>query len=66
MQILHPFRGSLQQYLEEISDPNRYRPEGCPQIVVSDLRADSISKQNRSLQRQTRPLILVINLQNIE
>ena|SRR5437588_4218021 len=34
MQILHPFRGSLQQYLEEISDPNRYRPEGCPQCLA--------------------------------
>jgi transposase-like protein len=31
MQILHPFRGSIQKYLEEISDPNRYRPGGCPQ-----------------------------------
>lgn len=31
MQMLHPCRGSIQQYLQEISDPNRYRPEGCPQ-----------------------------------
>jgi hypothetical protein len=31
MQMLHPSRGSIQQYLQEISDPNRYRPEGCPQ-----------------------------------
>ena len=31
MQILHPFRGSIQQYPEEISDPNRYRPDSCPQ-----------------------------------
>jgi transposase-like protein len=31
MQILHPFRGSIQQYLEEISDSSRYRPERCPQ-----------------------------------
>src|SRR5262252_7025223 len=31
MQILHPFRGSLQQYVQEISDANRYRPDGCPQ-----------------------------------
>jgi Domain of unknown function (DUF6431) len=31
MQMLHPFRGSIQQYLKEISDPNRYRPDGCPQ-----------------------------------
>ena len=31
MQILHSFAGSIQQYLEEISDADRYRPEGCPQ-----------------------------------
>jgi hypothetical protein len=31
MQILHPFLGSLPQYTEAISDPDRYRPEYCPQ-----------------------------------
>jgi hypothetical protein len=31
MQILHPFRGSIQEYLEEIHDPQRYRPDICPQ-----------------------------------
>ena len=31
MQILHPFRGSIQQYRHEISDPDRYRPDRCPQ-----------------------------------
>ena len=31
MQILHPFAGSIQQYLETISDPDRYRPDHCPQ-----------------------------------
>jgi hypothetical protein len=31
MQMLHPFRGSIQQYIEEISDCNRYRPGSCPQ-----------------------------------
>jgi hypothetical protein len=30
MQILHPFTGSIQQYLDEISDPNCYRPDHCP------------------------------------
>src|SRR5438105_6753835 len=29
--ILHPFAGSIQQYLEEISDPDQYRPNHCPQ-----------------------------------
>lgn len=31
MQILHPFTGSIQQYLQETSDPDRYRPDHCPQ-----------------------------------
>ena len=30
MQSLHPFRGSIQEYLQELSDPNRYRPNHCP------------------------------------
>jgi hypothetical protein len=31
VQILHSFAGSIQQYAEEISDADRYRPQGCPQ-----------------------------------
>jgi transposase-like protein len=31
MQILHPFAGSVQQYLKEIYDADRYRPDRCPQ-----------------------------------
>lgn len=31
MQILHPFFGSIQQYSKELSDPDRYRPDHCPQ-----------------------------------
>jgi hypothetical protein len=31
MQILHPFTGSIQEYCEMISDPDRYRPDRCPQ-----------------------------------
>jgi hypothetical protein len=31
MQILHPFAGSIKQYVEEISDSDRYRPDHCPQ-----------------------------------
>ena len=31
MQMLHPFAGSITQYAEEISDPDRYRPDHCPQ-----------------------------------
>ena len=31
MQILHPFVGSVQQYSNEISNPDRHRPDHCPQ-----------------------------------
>jgi transposase-like protein len=31
MQILHPFAGSIQQYIQLLSDPDRYRPDHCPQ-----------------------------------
>ena len=31
MQILHPFTGRAQQYAAEISTPDRYRPDHCPQ-----------------------------------
>jgi hypothetical protein len=31
MQVLHPFTGSIQQYCAAISDPDRYRPDHCPQ-----------------------------------
>jgi len=31
VQILHPFAGSIQEYAEEIADPDRYRPDHCPQ-----------------------------------
>lgn len=31
MQILHPFAGSIQQYAEQITDPDRNRPNHCPQ-----------------------------------
>jgi transposase-like protein len=31
MQILHPFAGSVQQYAEQLTDPDGYRPGHCPQ-----------------------------------
>jgi transposase-like protein len=34
MQILHPFTGSPQQYLEQLTDPDRHRPAHCPQCQV--------------------------------
>ena len=35
MQILHPFVGSVQQYCQEISDADRYRPDHCPQCEAT-------------------------------
>jgi len=29
MQSLHPFHGSIHEYLQELADPNRYRPDNC-------------------------------------
>lgn len=31
MQILHPFAGSVAEYLAQLDDPNQYRPKQCPQ-----------------------------------
>ena len=31
MQILHPFTGSVQQYLDQLADPDLHRPAHCPQ-----------------------------------
>jgi transposase-like protein len=31
MQMLHPHRGSIQQYMELIENPDRGRPSSCPQ-----------------------------------
>jgi len=31
MQILHPFTGSVEQYVEQLADPDCYRPGYCPQ-----------------------------------
>ena len=31
MQILHPFVGSVQQYNEQLSNPDSHRPSHCPQ-----------------------------------
>ena len=31
MQILHRFTGSVQQYLEQLTDPDQHRPAHCPQ-----------------------------------
>jgi Domain of unknown function (DUF6431) len=35
VQILHPLVGSIQQYSEKIADPDRYRPDHCPQCEAN-------------------------------
>jgi transposase-like protein len=35
VQILHRFVGSVQQYFDEIADPDRYRPDHCPQCEAT-------------------------------
>jgi len=40
MQMLHPFCGCIEQYEQELSNPNRYRPNHCPLCQAKDpLRA---------------------------
>lgn len=36
MQILHPFAGSVQQYLDQLDDPESPRPRHCPQCQAKD------------------------------
>jgi hypothetical protein len=36
MQMLHPHRGSIQQYMEVINDPDRGRPSSCPQCLIKE------------------------------
>lgn len=33
--MLHPWAGSIQQYIEEIADPSRHRPDHCPQCQAA-------------------------------
>jgi hypothetical protein len=63
MQILHPFTGSVEQYLELLPDPDRYRPACCPQCqakqpltahgfytrTLADLAFDGIVRVRRYL-----------------
>ena len=63
MQILHPFVGSIQEYSAAISDPDRYRPDHCPQCqakqpltghgfycrTLVDLRFDGVIRVRRYL-----------------
>jgi transposase-like protein len=74
MQILHPFSGSIQRYSEEISDPDRYRPDHCPQCeakhpltghgfyrrTLVDAAFDSIIRVRRYLCRSCRRTVSLL------
>ena len=34
--MLHPHRGSIQQYMEQLDDPERDRPSHCPQCQIQE------------------------------
>lgn len=34
--MLHPHRGSIQQYMEQLDDPERGRPSHCPQCRIQE------------------------------
>ncbi len=36
MQILHPFKGSVPDYLEQLDDPDCHRPTHCPQCQAKE------------------------------
>lgn len=36
MQMLHPHHGSIQQYMEQLDDPERDRPSHCPQCQIQE------------------------------
>ena len=38
MQILHPFAGSVQQYTEQLANPDCYRPGHCQQCQTKHPR----------------------------
>jgi transposase-like protein len=74
VQILHPFSGSLQQYEEAIADPNRYRPDHCPQCeagqplvghgfysrTLVDAASDSVIRVRRYLCRSCRRTVSLL------
>lgn len=54
--MLHPFIGSVQQYSDEIADPDRYRPDHRPQCEAA--RPEALgNKTRRSPRRLCRALL---------
>jgi hypothetical protein len=53
MQILHRFASSIQRYSEELSDPNRYRPDHCPQCCDEPTQSRGAWREGRYRPRLT-------------
>lgn len=74
MQILHPFAGSINEYRDAISDPDRYRPDHCPQCqakqplkghgfysrTLVDLAFDGVIRVRRYLCRLCRSTVSLL------
>ena len=74
MQILHPFAGSINEYADAISDPDRYRPDHCPQCqakqplrghgfysrTLVDLAFDGVIRVRRYLCRLCRRTVSLL------
>ena len=74
MQILHPFAGSIQHYLDEITDVERYRPDHCPQCearqpltghgfyrrTLADVAFDGILRVRRYLCRSCKRTVSLL------
>jgi hypothetical protein len=62
MQILHRFAGSIQRYSEELSDPDRYRPDHCPQCEAHQLPPSTDSEVSADAKRITRTMWIIFVL----
>src|ERR1700689_481996 len=74
MQILHRFAGSVQQYIEQLADPDSYRPGHCPQCqakhpltangfytrTVIDTAFDGVIRVRRYLCEACRPAVSLL------
>jgi hypothetical protein len=74
MQILHPFSGSVEQYLEQLPDPDRHRPACCPQCqakrpltahgfytrTLADLAFDGLIRVRRYLCQSCRRTVSLL------
>src|ERR1700693_4489936 len=74
MQILHPFAGSVQQYTEQLANPDSHRPGHCPQCqakhpltahgfytrTLIDTAFDGVIRVRRYLYQAARPTVSLL------